>query len=153
MVLVIIGSLVTACLLLFQGVHILRNGNMRPFFEQPGDLSGSQPSLRSGAKFAAASLYTIPSVAIFCLLTLALFRNNTHRLFDWLAGHVIGLVGGLFLLTYGLVALLRPDMVLRWVGSAYPDYDLGQRNPSVQHFVRGLGAFVSAFGLYIFKSL
>jgi hypothetical protein len=144
MVLVIIGSLVTACLLLIQGVHI--------FFEQPGDLRGSQPCLSSVARFAAASLYAIPSVAIFCILTLALSRNG-HRLFDWLTGHVIGLGGGLFLLTYGLVALLRPDVVLRWVGSAYPDYDLGQRNPSVQHFVRGLGAFVAAFGLFVFKGL
>ena len=153
MVLVIIGSLVTACLLFFQGVHILRTGNMRPFFEQPGNLRGSRPTLRTGAKFAAASLYTIPSVAVICILTLALFRNDTHRLFEWLAGHIVGLVGGLFLLTYGIVALLRPDIVLRWIGSAYPDYDLGQRSPSVQHFVRGLGAFVSAFGLFIFKSL
>jgi len=153
MVLVIIGSLATACLLLLQGVHIVRNGNMRPFFEQPGALRGSQPSLSSGARFAAASLYAIPSVAIFCILMLALFRNDKHRLFDWLTGHVIGLVGGLFLLTYGLVALLRPDVVPSWVGSAYPDYDLAQRNASIQHFVRGLGAFVAAFGLFVFKSL
>jgi len=153
MVLVIIGSLVTACLLLLQGVHIFRNGNMRPFFEQPGDLRGSQQSLSSGARFAAASLYGLPSVAILCILTLALLRNDRHRLFEWLAGHIMSLVGGLFLLSYGLVALLRPDVVLRWIGSAYPDYDMGQRNPTVQHFVRGLGAFVSAFGLFIFKSL
>jgi hypothetical protein len=154
MVLVFIGSLVTACLLLILGVQIFRNGNMRPFFfKQPSDLRGSQPSLSSGARYAAASLYAIPSVALFCILTLALFRNDTHRLFEWLTGHIIGLVGGLFLLMYGLVALLRPDVVLRWVGSAYPDYDLGQRNPSVQHFVRGLGAFVTAFGLFVFKSL
>ncbi len=126
---------------------------MRPFFEQPSDLRGSKPSLSSWARFAAASLYAIPSVAIFCILILALFRNDPHRLFDWLTGHVIGLVGGLFLLTYGFVALLRPDVVLRWVGSAYPDYDLGQRNVSVQYFVRVLGAFVAAFGLFVFKSL
>lgn len=153
MVLVVIGSLVTACFLLIQGVHIFRNGNMRPFIQQPGDLRSSQPSLSSGARFAAASLYTIPSVAIFCILTLALFRNDTHRLFEWLTGHLIGLGGGLFLLMYGLLALLRPDVVLRWVGPAGLDYDLGQRNPSVQYFVRGLGAFVAAFGLFVLKSL
>jgi hypothetical protein len=153
MALVIIGSLATAWLLLLQGVHIARNGNLRPFFERPAALRGSQPNLSSGARFAAASLYAIPSVAIFCILTLALLRNDTHRLFDWLTGHAIGLVGGLFLLTYGLLALLRPDVVLRWVGSAYPDYDLAQRNPSLHHFVRGLGAFVAAFGLFVFKSL
>ena len=126
---------------------------MRPFFEQPSDLRGPHPSLKPGAKFAAASLYTVPSLAIFCVLVLALFRNDTHRLLDWLAGHVIAVAGGLFLVTYGLVALLRPDVVIRWIGAACPDYDLGQRNPSVQHFVRGLGAFLSAFGLSILKGL
>jgi hypothetical protein len=153
MVLVIIGSLVTACLLLLQGVHILRNGNMRPFFEQFVDLRGSQPSLRFGARSAAAFLLILPSVAIFCILVLAFFKDDRHRLIDWLSGHAIGLFGGLFLLTYGLVALLRPDVVLRWVRSAYPDRDLGERNPSVQGFIRVLGVFVSAFGLFIFKSL
>jgi hypothetical protein len=147
------GSLVTACLLLLQGIHIVRNGNMRPFFEQPGALRGSQSRLSSKARLAAVSLFAIPSVAIICILMLALFRNDTQRLFVWLKGHGIGLVGGLFLLTYGLVALLRPDVVIRWVGSAYSDYDLAQRNPSMQHFVRGLGAFVAALALFVFKSL
>ena len=126
---------------------------MRPFFEHSGDLRGSQPCLRFGARVAAACLYTLPSVAIFYILTLALFKNDTHRIIDRLSGHVIGLLGGLFLLIYGLVSLLRPDVVLRWVRSAYPDRDLGERNPSVQHFVRVLGAFASAFGLFILKSL
>ncbi|HVZ60140.1 MAG TPA: hypothetical protein VG892_05090 [Terriglobales bacterium] len=124
---------------------------MRSFFEQTGE--PREPGLRSGAKFAAASLYLIPSVAIFCILTFALLMNDTPHLIEWLMGHVIGLVGGLFLLTYGLVALLRPDIVLRWIGSAYTDYDLGQQSASLQHFVRGIGMFVSALGLFIFKGL
>jgi ABC-type proline/glycine betaine transport system permease subunit len=139
--------------LLLQGIHVIRNGNMRPFFEQRGNLLSSRPGLRASARFAAASLYTVPSLAIFCVLLLALSRNDTHRIFDWLSGHAMTVLGGLFLLTYGLVAILRPDVVIRWVGSAFPDYDLGTRIPSVQHFVRGLGVFVSAFGLFIFKSL
>jgi hypothetical protein len=153
MAFVIIGSLATACLLLLQGIHIFRSGSMRPFFEQPSHLGGVHPRLKPGTKFAAASLYTVPSLAIFCVLIFALFRNDTHQLRDWLAGHVIALLGGLFLFTYGLLSLLRPDVVIRWIGAAYPDYDLGERNPSVQYFVRGLGVFLSAFGLFIFKSL
>jgi hypothetical protein len=153
MTFVIVGSLLTACLLLLQGIHIIRNGNMRPFFQQPGDLLSSRPSLKASARFAAASLYTVPSLAIFLVLLLALSKNDTHRIFDWLSGHAVAVFGGLFLLAYGLVALLRPDVVIKWVGSAFPDYDLGSRNASVQHFVRGLGAFVAAFGLFIFKGL
>jgi hypothetical protein len=153
MALVIVGSLLTACLLLLQGVHILRNGNMRPFFEESVDARGSEPRLSPLAKFAAASLYTVPSLAILCILTLALFRNDRRRLPEWLAGHAIGMVGGLFLLIYGIVALLRPDVVLGWIASAYPGYEFGQRDPLRQYFVRGLGLSISAFGLFIFKSL
>lgn len=153
MAFVIIGSLATACLLLLQGAHIFRSGNMRPFFEQPSSLGGSPPLLKRRARFAAASLYTVPSLVILCVLVIALFRNDRHGLFGWFADHVIAVLGGLFLVTYGLVALLRPDVVIRWVGAAYPDYDIGVRNPSVQHFVRGLGAFLAVFGLFIFKGL
>lgn len=153
MALVIIGSLVTACLLLLQGLHIFRNGNMRPFFERPGDLRRGRPRHSRGARLAATLLYTVPSLAILCILTFALFKNDRQYLFEWLSGHVVGLIGGLFLLVYGLVALLRPDVVLRWVGSAYADRDLGQRSPSVKQFVRALGAFLSAFALFIFRSL
>jgi formate hydrogenlyase subunit 3/multisubunit Na+/H+ antiporter MnhD subunit len=153
MAFVIIGSLVTACLLLLQGVHIVRSGNMRPFFEQPGDLGEAHPSLKTLARLAGASLFAIPSLAVFGILLVAFLRNDVHRVFDWLTGHVMAAIGGLFLLIYGLVALLRPDVVIRWIASAFPDYDLGTRNPSVQHFVRGLGAFVVAFGLFIFKSV
>jgi hypothetical protein len=153
MAFVIVGSLVTACLLLLQGVHIVRSGNMRPFFEQPGDLGAAHSSLKTPARLAGASLFAIPSLAVFGILLVAFLRNDAQRLFDWLRGHVVALIGGLFLLIYGLVALLRPDVVITWVGSAFPDYDLGARNRSVQYFVRGLGAFVVAFGLFIFKRL
>lgn len=151
MAFVIIGSLVTACLLLLQGVHIVRSGNMRPFFEQPTGEAHS--SLKTSARLAGASVFAIPSLAVFGILLVAFLRNDVHRLVDWLTGHVMPLVGGLFLLIYGLVAVLRPDVVIRWVASAFPDYDLGARNPSVRHFVRGLGAFAVAFGLFIFKSV
>ena len=151
MAFVIVGSLVTACLLLLQGIHIARHGNMRVFFERSDDPHGSHSNLKPPARFAAVALYVIPSLAIFCVLVLALFKNDTHQLFGWLTDHLVAMVGGLFLLTYGLIALLRPDVVIRWVGSAYPNYDLGGR--TVQHFVRGLGLFLAAFGLFILKSL
>ena len=126
---------------------------MRPFFLPTRDLLGSQPALRSEVRFAIVSLYAIAGMAIFCILSFALLRSDMHRLLDWVAGHAIGLFGGLFLLTYGLLALLRPDIVLRWIGSAYSDYDFNQRSPSAQHFVRGIGVFVAALSLIILKNL
>lgn len=153
MTFVIVGSLVTACLLFLQGIHILRKGNMRPFFKQPDLSQGSHPTLKLGNRFAGAIIYTIPGLAIVCILIAALFRNGVHSFYQWLSSHIVGLFGGLFLFTYGLVALLRPDVVIRWVASAHPDYDLAERNPSMQYFVRVLGVFVSGFALFVFSNL
>lgn len=153
MALVIVGSLVTACLLLFQGLHVIRDGNMRPFFQGPRKSRDSGPSLKRRARRAAALLYLITSGSIFCILVIALFRGDGPRLFAWLTDRGVELVGGVFLLSYGLVALVRPQIVLRWVGMAYQDPPLGVRGPSAQNFVRVLGGIVSAFGLLIFRNL
>jgi len=153
MALVIAGSIVAAIVLLFQGIHILRSGNMRPFFVESRDLGRAEPSLRSGPKYTAAGLHVVASAMIFCVLTLALLKNGTAPLFQWLTGHVGGVLGGLFLLTYGLLSFLWPDVVLRWVSSAYADYDVGRDIPSIRYFARGLGVCLVALGLYVFTRL
>jgi hypothetical protein len=84
-------------------------------------------------------------------MVFALFKNDTHRLVDWVTGHILGWIGGLFLVVYGLMALVRPDVILRWLRSAYPDANL--EGTSAQLFVRALGAFVCGLGLLALKSL
>lgn len=156
MVGVIIASLVTACLMLFQGVHVLRDGNLRPFFvEQSDDQQGSERRLSFLNSLFFACLYILPSVGVFCLLAIALFKADTDRIVDWLSGHVFALFGGLFLLTYGLAALLRPDLVIRSLRSAFPDREreIEERYSSAKAFVRALGAFLSGFSLYILARL
>lgn len=156
MVIVIVGSLVIACLLLLQGVHILRNGNLRPFFlEQSDDLRDSRRRLSFSNSVAGACLHILPSVGVFCLLTIALFKADSDRIVDWLSGHVFALFGGLFLLTYGLAALLRPDVVIRSLRSAFPDREreIEERYSSAKAFIRALGAFLSILSLYILNML
>jgi hypothetical protein len=60
----------------------------------------------------------------------------------WFFDHGIGLMGPLFLLAYGLLAILRPGIV-SWVQKAYPGRELD--TPAAHSFTKVLGAMVSAF--------
>ena len=71
-------------------------------------------------------------------------RLRQHDAFD--------AAGLLFLLGYGLVAVLRPSVVIRWVQSAYPNHDLN-REPSVPHWIRGIGTFIILFSLFLWVKL
>lgn len=123
---------------------------MRPFFEKSGDPQSSPASLKLGHRIAGTLLCAAPTLAIFCILMLALYKNGTHRLIRWLSGHVVTLVGGLFLLIYGLVTLLRPDIVLRGIQSAYPDRKIGEHNLAAERFMQILGLFLLGLSLLLF---
>jgi hypothetical protein len=156
MAVVIIGSLLTACMLLLQGVHVLRNGNLQPFFfEQSDDLRSSERRFSFLRSVALASLYILPSAGIFCLLAIALFKADTDRVIDWLSGNVFDLLGGLLLLTYGLKCLLWPDRVIRSLRSVFPDSEpeFEEQYRSVIWIVRSIGVGMSALSLFILKKL
>ena len=70
----------------------------------------------------------------------------------WLADRFWGLFGGLFIVAYGLLGFLRPDVVLRWVAAAHPRSDLEQHNPAAQRFVRGLSIILGTMGLFVFAA-
>ena len=149
MALVIVGGLMTACLLFFQGIHVLKNGDMRPFFREPGGSSGPRLRVKPTAKLPLALVYVVPSAAVMSVLTLALVRSDKRRLLEWLTEHGVGLFGAVFFLAYGLVACLRPRMVIRWVQSPYEGEDPRLRSLSVRKILRGLGALLIAGGLFI----
>src|SRR5690606_16144413 len=130
--------------------------NLRPFFfEHPNDLRGSGRRLSFFHTVANACFYILPSMGIFCLLTIALFKADIGRVIDWLSGHVFGLLAGLLLLTYGLNALLRPDAIIRSLRSVFPDSEreIEKQYRSVMALVRALGAFLSALSLFILNKL
>jgi hypothetical protein len=151
MVFVVVGGLATAFMLLLQGLHVLRSGDLRPFFEPPVHSLPSRATLALDRRIAGAGLYIVPSIAIFWILAGTLYRHGMHRTLAWFSDHGIGLVGGLFLLTYGVVTLMRPDIVAHTIRRTYPDEDLAGN--AVYRFLRILGVLVSVLALFILKGL
>ena len=84
MILLVIGSLVTACLALLQGIHTIRTGTMQPFFDQSRDIP---PYLTAAATVAYGMVYCLPSMALLAILAFSLSRN-LRRATAWLGGHV-----------------------------------------------------------------
>jgi hypothetical protein len=152
MICLVIGSFVISGVLLIQGIHILKKGDMRPFFLQSGDLPGWKSNRRSSARFAIASVYLIPSIAIYCILTIAIFKNDKQVLFTWLMEHTYSVIGGFVTLIYGLMALLRPDVVIKWALSQYPGYNLEELNPWISHLTRISGVIMCVLSCTIFRS-
>lgn len=153
MALVIVGGLMTACLLFYQGFHILKNGEMRAFFEESGGPGDSRLRVKPGARLPLALLYLVPSAAVMSVLTLALVRSDKRQLLEWLSEQWSGLFGAVFFLAYGLVAILRPRMVIRWIQSPYEGEDPRVQSLAVRNIIRGLGAFMFASGLLLLGTL
>jgi hypothetical protein len=57
---------------------------------------------------------------------LAWFGNTTTWHLDWVADHFWELLIGLFLFGYGVLGVLRPDVVLKWVAAAQAGSSLDQ---------------------------
>ena len=148
MILLVIGSLVTACLALLQGIHTIRTGTMQPFFDQSRDIP---PYLTAAATVAYGMVYCLPSMALLAILAFSLSRN-LRRATAWLGGHV-GVAGACFLLLYGLVALLRPDVILGWIQSSYRDQVSKLMSSSSERFVRVLGFLAIVAALEIFNGM
>jgi len=149
MILVVIGSLVTACLALLQGIHTIRTGTMQPFFDQSRDIP---PYLTAAARVAYGMVYCLPSMALLAILAFSLSRN-LRRATAWPGGHVGELAGACFLLLYGLVALLRPDAILGWIQSSYRDQVSKLMSSSSERFVRVLGFLAIVAALEIFNGM
>jgi len=145
------GSLAVSVVLLAQGIHILRNGDTRPFFLERRR-AHIPPDLTVGSKYIYGALYISISASIYCVLGLALWRNGARRFVSWFENNLGFACLGLFLVGYGMLAVLRPDIVLRWVTSAYADYDLDGA-VSTRYIARGVGACLVGIGLYVFAKL
>ena len=95
-------------------------------------------------------VYCLPSMALLAILAFSLSRN-LRRATAWLGGHVGELAGACFLLLYGLVALLRPDVILGWIQSSYRDQV--SKLVSSERFVRVLGFLAIVAALEIFNGM
>ena len=119
---------------------------MHPFFDQSRDIP---PYLTAAARVAYGMVYCLPSMALLAILAFSLSRN-LRRATAWPGGHV-GVAGACFLLLYGLVALLRPDVILGWIQSSYRDQV--SKLVSSERFVRVLGFLAIVAALEIFNGM
>jgi magnesium-transporting ATPase (P-type) len=110
MALVIVGWLTTACVLLYQGIYILRTGYVTLFFSKP-----ERSRLASGpfSRIAHAFVYLFPGVAAVIILAITLFRVGISRLVDWVIGNFGTLFWPLCAIALGIPTLLRPEQTLR----------------------------------------
>lgn len=141
------ASVVLAVALLFQGAHTLKHGDLRPFFMESDGSRRVTPRLKPGFKYLVACLYVAPGILIFCVVTIALLESRTERLRQWLAVRAWAVLILSFIVGYGLVALARPDLVLRSVASTYSDAEWAEK-PLARNFVRFLGALMIALSLF-----
>jgi hypothetical protein len=152
MAVIVTLSAATACLLLFQAIHILKSGDTQMFFltRKPRSVPGQTGSSR---RVAGALMYGVPAGAILVLLAFAAIKNGKLAILSWLSADSGNLVGGVILFTFGLIALVWPDWILKGVQAAYPNADLGMNGGFGAALTRVLGTVLLGFGLLVLSVL
>lgn len=124
-----IGAFFIACLWWLQAVHVLKTGDIRPFFfSRAGDAKRTSPSSRP---LRYALVYAIPGFSIALLLLIALAKANKEILSRWTATHLNDLLVALALLASGLVFLARPEIIIKWAKNPYPELEDGPLSRTV----------------------
>lgn len=152
MVLVIVGAILTAVLLVLQGVHVFRHGDMRPFFDERNRHRPANALLTPHARLTAGVFYVAAGTAVLSLLLIALWRTG-FRLLQWLANHFIPLGFGVFFLVYGLVGALRPRVIIRSVRAAYAVSDFDRDDSVARNLVRVICVGLIAASLLILAAM
>jgi hypothetical protein len=63
--------------------------------------------------------------------------------------NIISWAGGLFLLGIGVLAIVKPALIIRWAASPYKGLQLDARNPLSIWLARLLGTCMLGFGLLV----
>jgi hypothetical protein len=118
MAVVIVGSLLTACALAYQGVYILCTGQTMLFVVKP-----IHPRAPSGLfqRLGYALVYLFPAVAIMVILATALTKTGVIPVQSWVIGHFGMLFWSLCFLVVGGLHLALPEKMLRWTIRANPE--------------------------------
>jgi hypothetical protein len=118
MALVIVGWLLTACVLGYQAVHTLRTGQASWFCArsvEPGR------ALRPLLRLVYAILYAFPAVAIAAILTNEIARTGIKQIEDRIISNLGLLLLSSFFLIMGMLLLVRPERTLRWTLRTDPE--------------------------------
>ena len=119
MILIIVGSLVTAVFLVAQGIYVLRTGVVAWFF-MPQHASGRFSGWR--CRIGHASPYLLAGVGILALLMTAAMRRHLtlSSVTDWVADRLSLLVLLCIIISFGVCALFWPAIPIKWAQTAHP---------------------------------
>jgi hypothetical protein len=78
-----------------------------------------------------------------------LFAGSSPVTLGWAREHFWDLLVGLFFVGYGILGVLRPGVVLRWVAAARPGSALDEDDPALRRWVRGLAWLLGAMGILV----
>ena len=107
---IVFGSLLTAAVLLCQGIYTLRTGQTSLFFAKPG----AQAPSRAIRRFVSAFLYLFPAASIAVILASALARSGVSPLRSWLVENLEVLLSSLCFSVVGLLSFSKPEGMIRW---------------------------------------
>jgi hypothetical protein len=116
-------SLLSLCVLLAQGIPVILTGNIRPFFWRERGDDDAGPQLKPVARIFISALYVISSaVLIYAMLDVIGSRHgNSSSSTQHVGGSWSLMTIALCFVVYGVIAITRPDIVIRWVLSIYVD--------------------------------
>jgi hypothetical protein len=152
MVVFIAVSLLSLCVLLAQGSRVILTGNMRPFFWRKRGHDDAGLQLRPVARIFISALYVISSaVLIYAMLDVIGSRHDNSMSPTQLVGDSWSLMTiAVCLVVYGVVAITRPDIIIRQVLSVYVDTGAGHPGQaSFRMTVMLLGAIFVCAGIVL----
>jgi hypothetical protein len=118
MAIVIVSWLIAACVLVYQGIYVLRTGCITLFFIRP-EYSRAASGLL--LRLSYAFVYLFPGVAIVVILVTALSRAGVARVESWVIGNLGMLIGSLFFMLIGFLLLVQPEKMLLWTIRDHPE--------------------------------
>jgi hypothetical protein len=142
---VIVGSFLFAAYTITQAIHILAHGDMRPFYLARTRTKKPQAKW---SRVLAAGVYITPGLFIVVLLVAELTKNGGRLLKLVVLGNPMGLLVGTIFECYGLVAILRPDIVLRQAMSAHPG-EFFEHKTFAATIARVVGVGLCVLGFFI----
>jgi hypothetical protein len=147
MVVFIAVSLLSLCVFA-QGIRVILTGNMRPFFWRSGRESDAELQLEPAARIFVATLYVASSALFVYAVLHASSRHDGDGSLARPGGYLWPMIIGLCLVGYGLIAIARPDIVIRAVLSIYVDTGtMYSERASFRMTVMLLGAILVCAGI------
>jgi hypothetical protein len=132
------------CLLIVQGISVLRTGSVRGVFALSAEKKTMATKPTRPMQLSCALMHIVPGVAVILLLVFAAIRSQLTFLgvMRYLRAVGLDLLGDLGLVLGGVLAMVRPSVILGWAKRAHPDLNVDAPAMLVLARVIGIGLFV-----------